>query len=56
MTKAEQWRASKPVDWKDAAEYFQQLFNLDPEAVVQSTNLGPVIKFTDGSMHRMGGA
>lgn len=53
-TLGEQWRANKPKDFKNATEYALKIQALDRCASVQKTDLGIVIKFSDGSLHRMG--
>lgn len=54
MTLGEQWRQNKPKDYATATEYALMIQGLDRQARVQKTDLGIVIKFSDGSLHRMG--
>ena len=54
MTLAEQWRQTKPRDFKSASEYALTLQRHDLKCSVQKTDLGIVIDFSDGSRHLMG--
>jgi hypothetical protein len=54
MTKAEQWRKERRADYADTNEYLAHVQQLDAAAVFQRTDLGAVIRFSDGSTHRMG--
>jgi hypothetical protein len=54
MTLAETWRKRKPETFKTIEAYFDLLKCMDPKAKAKLTDLGAVIIFSDGSIHRMG--
>lgn len=53
MTKAEEFRSKRKADYASPAEFFNLILSIDPNAYAESSDLGPVIHFTDGSIHRM---
>lgn len=50
---AEVWRAIRPVRFESPLDYIQAVMQIDPLARGQKTDLGVIIKFSDGSLHRM---
>lgn len=54
MNRAEQYRSSRPSDgWLNVRDWLEFIRNLDAAAVVSTTDLGIIITFSDGSIHRM---
>jgi hypothetical protein len=53
MTKAEQYRATKPDDWSHIAAWLEFLGAIDPKCRIRLTDLGAVITFSDGSLHSL---
>lgn len=52
-SKAELWRVIKPARFETPLEYLKLVLAIDPLARGQMTDLGVIIKFSDGSLHRM---
>lgn len=53
MTKAEQYRRAPKPDWESWKQWVDFVLSLDRSASIRMTDLGPVIVFSDGSMHRI---
>lgn len=53
QTFAETWRATKPAVFHEPLQYLHMIMEIDPLARGEMTDLGVVIKFSDGSLHRM---
>lgn len=53
MTLAEQYRTERPKDFANTEEWASFILTIDDKSIVQATDLGPVIIFSDDSKHLM---
>lgn len=54
-TMAESYRTKRPRDWSSIKEMLEWVHReIDREAMMDADDLGVIIRFSDGSMHRLG--
>lgn len=52
---AESYRTKRPRDWSSIKEMLEWVHReIDREAMMDADDLGVIIRFSDGSMHRLG--